>query len=104
MGCGCNSFQNKINFGGRKRASSYSRNTKTRSSQSKRNTKKSFSRKRHRKNGQSKKKMRGGSLNLIGTHPVSDLANVTSKITGYPYVNSSTLFSSPYTAPNSYVV
>ena len=103
MGCGCNSFKNKINFGGRKKAS-YAKNTKKRSSQSKRNTKKSISRKRHRKNSQSQKKMRGGSLNLIGTHPVSDLANVTSKITGYPYVNSSTLFSSPYTAPNSYVV
>jgi hypothetical protein len=72
-------------------------------SQNQKSKKRLFSRKTRSKQSKSMKKMRGG-MNLIGTHPVSDLANLTSKITGYPYVNSSTLFSSPYTPPNTYLV
>jgi hypothetical protein len=99
MGCGC---KNSLLNGGRK---TYMRKQKQkRSLQQQKSKRRLFSRKKKTKHGKTIKKMRGGSLNLIGTHPVSDLANITSKLTGYPYINSSNLFSSPYTAPNSYVV
>ena len=100
MGCACKNSIFNVK-GGRK---SYSRKTKQKRSSQSKTKKRLFSNKRRSKSGKSMKKIRGGSLNLIGVNPVSDVANLTSKLTGYPYMNSSTLHSTSYSSPNSYVV